>query len=737
MSPGSVLSQERAIASDDAILERFAAEWTKRWVKHDHVQPGQWDQICGFLDRTVQPITWTCAPWTLDRLSSAIRHKKPRAAKGPDGVSQPDLQALPEEARSHLLEFFKAVENGAKWPAQLASGFVSSLAKHAEAQSVNEFRPVVVYSLPYRACSTVRAREALQTVVHLLPDSVRGGVPSRQAKSIWFELAYTLERAYLDGTGVHGLLMDIQKCFNNIPRLPLWHALTLLGFPLPTLRAWVAFVSAQTRRFKIRQSVGAPVVSNCGLPEGCALSVFGMVVVDWMLDWWLRAQEVQVDLRTFVDDWGVLFREVSVFDRVWTALEQFTSHLDLAIDMSKTRLWSTDSDARRVFRQGRLVVTLAARNLGAHQNFSRHCHNAEIQKRLASMPRIWIRLKASPATYKQKLVAIHMMAWPKALHGISVVHLGETHWKCLRSGAVRALKADRKGANPYLHLASSSVQSDPEAWAILQTLRDVRELGDPEVVEPTLGLFASNLDSVPSNGPSAVLLSRLRRLGWGVGSQGLVQDRLGTFSLLRIAWDELVVRVRLAWGHVMAVAVSHRPTFDGLQHVDLSELAPALASFGPSDLVYLRCHLDGTLFTENGRAQFRSDVSGKCPWCPAKDGFHHRAWQCPFFAPCRSHLTASQLALVPTLPACLVDHGWPVVLPEWEVVAGWYLRDDGLCRMSPVYPQSVAPLRCWKFSLMALVPIRVMSNSASQLGQLQPRQGELDPKTTFWWWLDM
>ena len=168
-----------------------------------------------------------------------------------------------------------------------------------------------------------------------------------------------------------------------------------------------------------------------------------------------------------------------------------------------------------------------------------------------------------------------MMAWPRALHGISVVHLGESHWKVLRSGAVRALKADRKGANPYLHLASSQVQSDPEAWSILQTLRDVRELGDHEVVEPTLGLFSSNLDFLPANGPSAILLSRLRRLGWGSGQPGpgLVQDSLGTFSILRVAWDELVVRVRLAWGHVLATAVAHRPTFDGLQHVDLSELA--------------------------------------------------------------------------------------------------------------------------------------------------------------------
>jgi len=446
--PGSVLTQEKAVVTDQAILQRFATVWSARWIKQSHVQEGQWDQICGFLQRTVRPMQWTSSDWTLPRLHSAIRHKKPRAAKGPDGVSQPDLVALPETARAALLGFFQAVESGAPWPAQLASEFVTSLAKHDGAQSVEEFRPVVVYSLPYRIWSSERAREALHSIAPMLPDSVQGGVPQRQAKSIWFELAYALEKAYLDGQGLHGLLMDIQKCFNNIPRQPLWHALALLGFPTHILRAWVSFVSSQTRRFRIRQSVGAPVPSNCGLPEGCALSVFGMVVVDLMLDWWLQGLEVQVDLRTFVDDWGVLFNDATALQRVWTSMEQFTGHLDLAIDMKKTRLWSTDADARRDFRGSDLAVTLAARNLGAHQNFSRHAHNAELQKRLTRMPVVWVRLRASHASYKQKITAIHMMAWPKALHGITVVHLGLSHWKTLRSGAVRSLKADRKGANP-------------------------------------------------------------------------------------------------------------------------------------------------------------------------------------------------------------------------------------------------------------------------------------------------
>ena len=47
-------------------------------------------------------------------------------------------------AAQTLIGFFQAVEAGQLWPVQLASVFVTSLAKKPTAQMVDEFRPVVV-----------------------------------------------------------------------------------------------------------------------------------------------------------------------------------------------------------------------------------------------------------------------------------------------------------------------------------------------------------------------------------------------------------------------------------------------------------------------------------------------------------------------------------------------------------------------------------------------------------------
>ena len=569
LMPGQQVTQERVTMSEHEIIQKFHDVWHPRWNKLHHVLPDQWTQICDFAERALKPLEWKCLPWTCGRFRTAVAKKKKTSGKRPDGVGQMDLAALPPSGVSACVQMLDAVENGRPWPIQVASGFVNSLAKHLQAQNIDDYRPVTVYSLFYRVWSSERAKEALQTITAALPEGIQGGVPGRQAKAIWYQVAQTLEFAFLDARPVHGLMMDIRKAFNAIPRLPLWKALQALGFPVSVMRAWCAFVAGQSRRFKVRQAVGEPVFSNCGLPEGCGLSVVGMIIVDWLLDCWLGAHAKGVDLRAFVDDWGLLFGSVDEFPVVWTHVRAFVDALDLSLDMKKTRVWSSDSAARAELKESEVLLAYYARNLGAHQNFTRHCWNRVLQDRVGGMHKVWPLLRASLSTYAHKIHALQVLAWPRALHGVSVVHLGHHHFKVLRTGAMRGLKADRKGANPVLHLATTTTLADPEAWTIFQTLRDAREMGGFDRMEPLLGLFAAVPDGLPRNGPAAVLASRLQRLGWTLGPHGLVQDKFGSFSLFCEPWSDLCVRFRWAWSHVLAVEAGHRPTFSGLDEVDV------------------------------------------------------------------------------------------------------------------------------------------------------------------------
>ena len=361
---GQTVCQERATLSVGEIIQKFHDVWTPRWNKASHVLPDQCVQICGVAERALPKLDWNFQPWTPGRVVSAVSRKKKTSGRGPDGVTQLDLAALPPKAVDSCVA-------GQNWPLQVASGFVNSLAKHLQACNIDDFRPVTVYSLFYRVWSSERAREALQALTAVLPPGVQGGVPGRQAKSIWYQVDQLLEFSFMNHRPLHGLLMDIRKAFNAIPRFPLWTALQALGFPVDVLRAWCSFVAGQTRRFKVRQAVGPPVQSNCGLPEGCGLSVVGMIVIDWLLDLWLAAYTQGVDLRAFVDDWGLLFGDVSQFPTIWSKVLEFVSALDLSLDMHKTKVWSSDGAARTELREGQVLLAHFARNLGAHQNFTR------------------------------------------------------------------------------------------------------------------------------------------------------------------------------------------------------------------------------------------------------------------------------------------------------------------------------------------------------------------------------
>ena len=362
----------------------------------------------------------------------------------------------------------------------------------------------------------------------ILPGGIRGGVPGREASSLWFEVAEVLEYAHMHGFSINGLMLDLQKAFNSLPRVPVWEILVALGCPANFARGWSGFVARQVRRFKVRSSVGNAIGSKCGFPEGCGCSVFAMALVDLLLHHWVAAIDRPTLTRAYIDDWQFLFRHVHVAQRLYEGVSEFVSLLDMKVDVAKSFFWASHGSARKSLRAGSLPVVRAARDLGAHINYSCFSGNRTIQDRVKSLGSTWKLLRVSLSPYRLKAACLSMLAWPRALHGISVVHLGAAHFEKLRSGALRGLRADRIGANPVLHLATVGFRSDPEAWAVLQTLRDCRKFG--VWISQHVGVCRPYGEV--RNGPSSVPRARLLRLGWTISPVGFVHDDLGCFDTL-------------------------------------------------------------------------------------------------------------------------------------------------------------------------------------------------------------
>ena len=694
LQPGDVVSQEQVHSSDNEIITALETVWRQRWIKLSHVQPGQWDQIGSFISHHFRPVEWSFPTITSQQFRRCVETKKRRAATGSDGISRLDMMNLPQSAVDAHVTLLSAVETQGSWPDQLCTGFVASLDKNKGQTDVDAYRPITIYPLVYRLWSSIRSRQALHCISTELPNSVFGGIPGKQAREVWFAMNQLIEMAHAESASLFGIVLDIRRAFNALPREPIWLLLHRLSFPSHLLRTWSAFVAKQVRRFKVRSSIGAAVPSCTGLPEGCGMSVFGMVLIDLLLDVWLTNMVPSPHrLFSFVDDWQVAFPNLDTFHQVWSAIEAFTRRLDLDLDLGKSYAWGAQTRDRPAMNDLLLSTTLASRILGAHTNFSFRPGNKTLVERINGMKPTWKRLGSSLSPLKAKMLAIRQLAWPRALHGIASVHLGSEHYGHLRTGALRGMKSARVGANPMLHLTSWSPLADPEFWAIVDTVRDARAQGNCDQLYCLLQQFSMQSSAVPSNGPTVILAKRLQRLGWNLSSQGTFVDSIGTIDVLNQHWDAVFSRMQWSWPRVMVTAVAHRKSYTGLQHADIDETRAMLAKFGEADQVFLRCGLDGTLYQDSQKDKQNRGQATLCIHCQQPDSFRHRLWECSTFASARASFQWT--SLLPTLPPCLTSHGWAVIPPTWPALVRYF---EGVAEPNHVVAAQMEGKQCHLFT---------------------------------------
>lgn len=689
ITPGDSLVQDVLHTSDSSILQQFEQVWSSRWIKMSHLAEGQWQRVADFVQAKFRPLPWTFPDWDDKLFRQSVLKKKTHAAVGPDGVSKKDLQALPVSKSASLLQLFSHLEAGeCEWPQQLTTGFVSSLYKGRGDGGVDSFRPITVFPMLYRMWSSARARQAMVQLAKALPTAIRGGVPSRESRTIWYELSQIIETSQSWNTPAQGLVFDVCKAFNCLPREPIWLILKHLAFPLKILMPWAKFTFQAKRRFKVRSSTGRPIGSVVGYPEGCGLSVFAMTVLDWLVSEWTSSLVGSpIDMLAYVDDWQIMFRSSCDFPQIWAALNFVVQALDLTLDHAKSFLWASLAEDRKQLQDAPLQIALAARDLGAHQNFCRKAGNKTIVDRISSMQPKWTMLRACRSPYHHKAMALRQLAWPRALHACSIVKIGPQHFRSLRTGAIRALNADKIGANPLLHLGSISVNSDPEAWASLQTIKDARSLGNHNSLRSSLELLRNGDQAVPSNAPAVVLKERCANFGWELGPEGNFHDQFGAFDLLTCSWAEVLFRAQCGWPKRMAAEVCHRATFEGIQFCDLEVVAQSLKAFSEADRIFVRSAMDGTLYCDIGKDKEQRGSESRCQFCGMQDSFEHRIWHCKTFEKARQQSKFRHL--ISELPSCLKCHAWPILSFAWVQLVKYF---DGITRVDKIIRWPTDPL---------------------------------------------
>ena len=711
LQPGMTITQVRHQGTTEELFHIFLDAWKSMWGRHQNVPPERWSNILAFARVHLPSLTLDWASLDVDSLAHCIARKKKTTTAGLEGVTIEDLRSMCPAALTNFTSIYDQAEATGEWPTQMLAGRVTCLAKVEEPSDALDFRPITVIGILFRCWGTHHAKNAIRHLDDHLPQGLFGSRPTRYAGQVWSHLLWSIEVAYENALPLSGIIADIRKAFNYLPRVVVFEACAMLGIPLRVLLAWAGALSNMPRRFQFHGNTSMPAYSTCGLPEGCALSCLGMIVVDTLFHKWMVHYFPMCQPVSYVDDWQIVVSDPQRIQGVFACLEAFVGEIDLLLDSRKTHTWSLHATGRALMREQGFGAIPYGKNLGAHIQYSKQHTNKALMERVNAIVPMWPKLRLSACAYLQKVRAILCAAWPRALHGIAATTISLSAFQTLRAGALKGLKEDHAGANAHVHLGlTERACTDPQCWAILQTFRLTRDCGAPHRVEPLLAELAGGQVSLPGNTITQTLLHRIQTLWWHVTQSGALVDLFGTFSLFDVSITELVYRVEFQWTYIVAQAVSHRPCFQGLDACDPGATRLWLRSLEVSDQALFRKVLNGTHITQDGKKHCQEASSDVCPYCECSDSRYHRFWECEHFSQHRIHLTTEERDTIRDLPASLTCSGGlstrprcllgMLILPLWRM-----FHSHLLVGMLP-----------YIYSLMEAVLTSICRPSALQLG---------------------
>ena len=698
LAVGNLVSQTLGRGTDDDLFHVFLTAWAAMWERHRHVPTDRWHTIVQFAKHALPRSTYTWPSLTSASLSQCIAEKKSTTTGGLDGVTLTDLKAMPEAALTNFVALVKHAEHTGEWPMQVVAGRVTCLPKTPAPETALDFRPITVLGLLYRCWGTYHAKRAIRSLDPVLQAGLFGSRPSCFAGQVWSHLLWSIELAYETCAPLSGLIVDLRKAFNFLPQLVVMEACAWVGIPFEVLRGWSGALATMPRHFQINGSLSPPAYSSCGLPEGCALSCVGMMVLDMVFHAWMLHFFPLCQPLSYVDDWQVLLLDPSTMDSVFSSLEGLTSAMDLQLDSRKTSTWCISPEGRSVVRAQGFGTVAYSRALGAHVQFSRQHTNKILMDRVNGLSELWTKLRLSACAYSQKVRALRCAAWPMGLHGVEATTLSTATFQTSRSGAMRGLRMEQSGANAYVQLGLiEQPLADPHCWAVYQTFRLARNCGSAARIEPLLVQLVAHNHNLPSNTITQTLLARIQGLGWHINDDGHLVDMLGPFSLFNISLAELTYRIGLHWPHVVAAATQHRPGFHGLQHTDAAKVRMTMQGLAAPDQGLFHKILNGTHITQDGKKYCQEVETDQCPFCLCSDSRYHRFWECERFEHRRASVPPQVRRMLVDMPESFTCYGWPVQpsthwdwhqyfvdllpapIPQVEFIDTVHLFTDGSC----------------------------------------------------------
>ena len=659
---GDTICSTELLGSTEEIHQAFQDEWVKRWDKHIDLPPNHWQEINAFIDLALPNKSMECPPITLEAWKQVVKGKKARSAVGMDGVSRQDLEACPDQLHLEIISLLETAERTGQWPHQLLHGAVRSLAKRPDAESTGDFRPITILPMIYRCWSSLRAAAVLKHIEALAPPTMLGSLPGRSAPAIWYSLQAMIEQCLQDGDSCSRVVTDLIKAFNGLPREPIFRAAIQIGISPQIIRALIGAVTGITRHLYVRGEPGPGIKSCTGFPEGCPLSVAAMCLCNMLIHSFMSVRCPRTMMISYVDNVELLSNVPADAVESIDILSNFTEFLGVPTDPKKTYTWSLDTSSRKMLRQAEQTVKRNQPDLGAHLQYSGQQTNGTVKKKCQDLQSLWARLAQSQAPLQHKYKVLTAVAWPRAFHSASTVHLTDSLVQELRAGAMKGLRLDKAGANAVLQFSlSTNTMLDPGYFLLWDSLSQFRRFANLDVAHVVLSMTFWQPDRLKKPGPCGVLAARLLQIGWSHLQGYLFLDQEGQqIDIVQSPIQELKARAKRAWQQKVGSEWAARKGLRGLQFVDVPTSTQPVPDASQEEAGLIRALQNGTFMTQDHFLGAKQTDNDACKFCHLPDSLEHRHWQCVHTAWLRKQLSTECQGFIQESPPCTRERGWLV-----------------------------------------------------------------------------
>ncbi len=634
------LAQERIFVEPPMIHDTLMSEWNKYFLRDDpSTIDNPDDAALELVDRVPTNELAQFPAITGTMIKEAIASTKLNSGRGSDGFSTLDLKKLPLCLLDFLAFIFTTIESWGKWPVQWTLAKTICLPKVVGQCGAFDVRPVTVMSRMYRLWGKIRGRQASRFLAQHIPPTIGGPCKYVAADMIALLTAHRVEKAQHAGDLLSGVVIDIVKCYNTVPRGVLLHLLARLGIPSELLNAFKAMMLQMKRFFEVAGGCSSLSHTTTGIIEGCGFAIPAMLSLGILaFHTTINIDCPECECAFFADNWSLFANSTDSLLSGFRTLEKVVLALTMQISPGKSWLWATTQQARQSLRgimidDVAIPVVLEAKDLGTQQLYSKKKSHKVLQQRLIKAKSKLGIIKAAkvPRGCKKRLAlgaGFACVSYGTAIRGVPQK---EVH--SLRVLLAKAIQRSGSGANSFLACNALDFNLDPELKFTFQRFQLWKRFlqtfpAEQSYIYSAMFEISANPRCKKNNGPlSAFVASILRLSGTVVNDQGFLDFGFGIFHWMHVSPKCLHAALHRAWVQVFSSGSIDRKFFD-IKNFDAHGNARAYAKLGFQERSLVDALITGRNCTNDVLSKYIPGIQANCTLCGETDSRIHRLFEC-------------------------------------------------------------------------------------------------------------